>query len=150
MDTALLLFVGLLYGMAPLIVDILYPDAYGAAGWMLRLLCIRAATRCVTAICQQRLVAAGHPEYTFRSSLARALWTVPPLLVGWHAFGLLGVLVAVAIAELPALFVLHFGLNRLGLLSVIRETLALGAFLAGLAIDFGVEAAVGLVLPGLF
>ncbi len=147
MDAALLPFVGLLSGMAPLIVAVLYTDTYSAAGWMLRLLCIRAAARCVTAICQQCLVAAGHPEYTFRSSLARTLWTVPSLLIGWYMFGLAGILGAAAIAELPPLLVLYSGLHRWGLLNVLREVLALGAFLAGLVVGFGVETMIGMVFP---
>src|SRR5690606_8673070 len=56
--------VGLLMGVAPLIIDLLYDERYTEAGWIARLLACRAATDCLAAPGLAALLALGQSQYS--------------------------------------------------------------------------------------
>ena len=87
------------------IVALLYDPRYRDAGWMLQVLSVRIALGAIVAPCQYVLFAVGEPRYGFYLNLARALWLVIAVPLGFHYFDVLGLVWAVALCELAALAV---------------------------------------------
>jgi len=116
------------------IVELLYDDRYIDAGWMLEVLCVRVAMSCVLVPCETCLFSMGHTRYGFFQNVFRSLWIVIGVPLGWHFFGIEGVVWATALSEVPVWIVLWLPFARLGLLRPAREALALAAFAAGMLI----------------
>jgi O-antigen/teichoic acid export membrane protein len=105
---------------------ILYKSpAFWEAGWMFQILCIRTAMKCLynplssccTAIEALRSIA---------SALAvRTIWVVATVPLGWHFWGLTGVIWAVAFSETPVLAILYWRLWRANIIRFHRELLVL-------------------------
>ena len=140
LDMVALPAIGVLTTASAWIVHFLFPERYADAGWMLQLLAIRTATLVIVRPAEQCLVALGKTRYGFFGSLAGAAWIVVGIGLGWHFFGVEGVLWAVALSEMPALAVLWPPMIREGLLRPQREALAVGFYLVGLLLGWGLSA----------
>jgi O-antigen/teichoic acid export membrane protein len=134
LDVVFMPSAGLLMAMGAWLVGWILPPEYQEAGWMLQILCVRLAMRCALVPCQSCMVALGLPKYAFLVTLVRTVWIVPGMLVGWHFWGIAGLVWAAALSEVPVLFVLWFGLWRQRVLNLRREALALGLVGLGLAV----------------
>ncbi|MGE3316622.1 MAG: oligosaccharide flippase family protein, partial [Planctomycetaceae bacterium] len=122
---------GFVAATGPQIVDLLYDDRYLAAGWMLQVLCLRTAVRCLFEPSSAVCVASGTPKFVTLSRFVRALMIVIAIPIGWWYGGLHGVVWSTVVAEIPVLFVLWFGQGRLGVFNPVREMLAFALMLAG-------------------
>jgi len=103
------------------LVDLMYDPRYHEAGWMLQILCIRPLMSATLANSEACLIALGQPKYAFIQNACRAIWIMVGVPVAWHLVGVVGVVWAVALAELPVLAVLWIGLARFKMLSVRSE-----------------------------
>jgi hypothetical protein len=92
---------------------------------MFQILCIRTAMKCIynplsnccTAIEALRSIASALAVRTF--------WVVATVPVGWHFWGLPGVIWAVAFSETPVLALLYWRLWRANIVRLHRELLVL-------------------------
>jgi O-antigen/teichoic acid export membrane protein len=104
---------------------------FWGAGWILQVLCLRTAMRCVfnhlsaccLAIDATRSIAASHA--------LRMVWVVAAVPIGWHYWGLVGVVWAMALSETPVLVVLYAALIRAKLIRWEMELVTLGTVGAG-------------------
>ena len=104
-DALTLIATGVLAMTGPWVIGLFYDERYQAAGWMLRVLCVRSATLCVVAPAETCLTSLGHTRYGFYQNVARALWVLVAVPVGHALGGVQGVVWAVALAGVPPLFV---------------------------------------------
>jgi hypothetical protein len=74
----------------------------------------------------------GHTRYGLYRNVARAVWVVAAVPAGFWLAGLDGMLLAVALSEVPVLLVLWPAFRRIGLLDVRRELIAPMLFGAGM------------------
>jgi len=131
-DALHLPLLGFLAGAGQIVVDFLYDERYASAGWMLQILCVRTALRCILEPSASVCVAMGAPRYVTLARLVRAMVIVVAIPAGWHyGGGLPGVVWGVSLAELPVLLVALGSQARLGVLSLPREALAFGLMGAG-------------------
>jgi O-antigen/teichoic acid export membrane protein len=135
-DATVLPALGGLAVLGPWVVNLLYDPRYEAAGWMLRVLSIRVAISCIVWPLQFCLFALGHARYGFYLNLGRVLALAVGVPIGYHLAGVPGLVWAVAISEIPALFVSYFGFARAKLLSILHELRAPAFYAAGLALGF--------------
>lgn len=113
-DALFLPAVGGLFVTSNWIVDLLFDEEYSLAGWMLKFLCIRTAMGVALTPCETCLFSMGHTRYGLYRNIARALWVVVAVPVGYKLGGLDGMLWAVALSEVPVLLVLWPAFRRLG------------------------------------
>jgi O-antigen/teichoic acid export membrane protein len=115
------------------IVKLLLGQGFWGAGWILQILCVRTAMKCLfnplsaccLAIDATRSIAASHA--------VRMVWVVITVPIGWHYWELPGVVWAVALSETPVLAVLYASLLRAKIIRFERELLTLGMIGAGCA-----------------
>jgi O-antigen/teichoic acid export membrane protein len=107
-------------GAAPWIVAFIFDDRYlGVVGppsnpysadsdarWMLSALALRAGMMCMLVPCESVLFSLGHSRYSFWRNLARAVWVMAGVPLGWHLGGMTGVIGVMALTEVPVLLVL--------------------------------------------
>ena len=129
--------IGVLAMVGPTLVDLLWDDRYADAGWMLRVLCVRAATRAVFQPADTCLVAMGHTKFSFLNNVARTVMLYAGIPIGWHLGGVAGVIWAVAISDLPGVFILWPKLRAEGVFRVEREALSWIYFAVGLGLGYG-------------
>ncbi len=125
---------GALTILGPFVIETLYDNRYTEAGWILSAFATRVAMMCVQAPCETCLFSIGQTRYGLYQNLARMLWIVVAVPVGWHLSGLHGLVWAVALSEVPIFFVLWPAFRRAGILKLTRELLALPLFGAGLGL----------------
>jgi O-antigen/teichoic acid export membrane protein len=97
-------------------------------------LCIKLLMISIISSCEQCLIALGHPKYSTILNSFRAIWILVGMPLGWHFFGLPGLVAIVATTEIPVAVVLWSGMISHGIL---RPALELRSFLfasLGLAI----------------
>jgi O-antigen/teichoic acid export membrane protein len=135
-DAIILPALGGLAILGPWVVGFLYDERYHAAGWMLRVLSIRVALSCMVWPLQFCLFALGHARYGFYLNLARVLTLAIGVPIGFNVAGVPGLVWAVTVSEIPALFVCYFGFGRAKLLSVLNELRAPAFYAAGLMLGF--------------
>lgn len=129
--------IGVLAMVGPTLVDLLWDDRYVDAGWMLRVLCVRAAMRSVFQPADTCLIAMGHTKLSFLNNIARTVMLYAGIPIGWYLGGIVGVIWAVAISDLPGVFILWPKLRAEGVLRLERELLSWGYFGAGLGLGYG-------------
>jgi O-antigen/teichoic acid export membrane protein len=130
-DLLTMLPLGVLAVISQNVVDFLFDRRYEAAGWMLQALCIRAAMTCMLAPVETYLFSVGSTKYGFYRDLARSLWVLIGIPLGWEWWGLSGLVWVVALSEIPVAAVLWVGFFRLGCMRPLREAIGPSAFLAG-------------------
>lgn len=130
-DGAALPAIGVLAVGGDLLVELLWDPRYVDAGWMLRILCLRVAVQCMMLPCEACLVATGESRFGFARSVTTMLMIVVGVPLGFHLGGAEGLVWAVALSELPAVFILWPAFARRGLLLLRREAFAPLCFVAG-------------------
>ena len=130
---------GALAMLGPWVIHFLFDERYSEAGWMLSLLCIRAAFQCVIAPCETCLISLGHTRNGFYSNLARASWIVVMVPIGYLLDGATGVVLAATFSGLPSILALWPKFRAEGLLRIDRELLSWVFFGAGALLGLGIE-----------
>ncbi len=107
------------------IVDLIFPDDYADAGWMLQILAIRVAFACTLPTAVACLLAIGDSKSVFAGNLGKTIALLIGIPLGWHYGQMLGVIWVIALSELGSLPILWWRMHAHGLLSLPREALAL-------------------------
>jgi O-antigen/teichoic acid export membrane protein len=131
--------VGLLAGIGPWIVRLLWDVRYVEAGWILRILCVRTAIGLLVVPCENCLYALGYTNYGFVRSMARFIGALVCIPIGWRLAGVKGVVWGTTAAELFTLFAIWPKGRALGILRLRRELLAIGIFAASFALASAAE-----------
>lgn len=138
--------IGILAMIGPTLVDLLWDERYADAGWMLRVLCVRAAMRAVFQPADTCLIAMGHTKLSFFNNIARTVMLYAGIPIGWYLDGIVGVLWAVAISDLPGIFILWPKLRAERVFRFDRELVSWAYFAAGLGLGYGLVRLYGWVV----
>lgn len=138
-DVIGLLPLGVVFTVAQLVTDILYDERYQQAGWMLQILCLRVALSITVETMKDCLMAVGHVRAALYQSAARAIGMLIGVPMGWHFFGLEGIVWAAVLAELVVLPIMVITFQRHGLLRPHREFYAISIFTLGVGLGYVVE-----------
>ncbi len=145
-DAIGLLPLGVLFTTSQLVIDILYDQRYQAAGWMLQILTLRVALSVTLETMKNCLLALGHSHYGLHQSAARTIGVLIGIPIGWHFFGIEGLIWGAALAELVVAPFLLIAMQRHALLLLRREMLAIAIFVIGALLGMVVEDVVRLLL----
>ena len=118
------------------LIHVLYDPRYHEAGWMLRLLVLRATMAYLISPADAALVSIGKPNYQFLKNLSRAAWIFCGIPMAYHMEGINGVVWCVALSEVPAVAIVWIGLMRNQLFSWWGEMRGLLTFLLGIPFGF--------------
>ena len=135
-DALSMVATGVLMAVGPWLIQLLFDERYASAGWMLRLLTIRAATLCVITPGEVCLTALGRSDYGFYQNLARAIWVLGGVPIGYVIAGAEGVVWVAALSGIPSLLMLWRATYIEKLLRIDRELLAWVFFACGAALGF--------------
>lgn len=125
---------GGLIGSAPLIIAILYDPRYAATATYLQLLTISSLLALPSNSANEALTATGHVSAMFQSNLTKFIGIVITGTIGFTVWGMMGLVTAVGLIELPPLLFKWFRLRQVGLLDLRSELQYLAAGIPGLAI----------------
>jgi O-antigen/teichoic acid export membrane protein len=103
------------------VVKLLLDPRFAEAGWIFEILCIRTAMKCLFNPLSVCCIAINATHSLSVSLVVRMIWVVVSVPLGWHYWGLSGVVWMVAVSELPGLFALYWSLWRGGVLRIFRE-----------------------------
>jgi O-antigen/teichoic acid export membrane protein len=131
---------GLLVSLGSSIVDLLYDDRYEGAGWMLEVLVVRVAMMCMLLPAETCLTSLGKTQYSLLQGLCRTAWILVFVPLGFHFFGLRGLVWGMALSELPVAFVLWPPLRAAGVLRLRREAIGPLLFVGGYVLGRAFEA----------
>lgn len=134
MDALTMPLLGLLTMLGPWVVHVLYDRRYAEAGWMLQAFAVRVAMACVLVPCESCLFTMGRTRYALYENIARTVWIAIAIPVGWHFFGLRGLVYAAALSELPVFLVLWPPFRAEGMLRLRLEARAPLLFGVGVAL----------------
>lgn len=137
-DALLVMPIAVLMMIGAELVKVLYDSRYHEAGWMLQILCVRLLMVSILLSSESCLFALGQPRYAVIQNICRATWILVGIPFGWHAYGITGVVWAVATTEVPVIFVLWFGMSRYKMLSIPHELRSLLFAGVGAAAGYGI------------
>lgn len=125
---------GGLIGSAPLIVDILYDPRYVTAATYLQIMSISSLFALASNASNEALTATGYIRVTFQANIVKFAGFAILGSVGYALWGIIGLVLAVGLMEIPPLLFKWFQLRRSGLLDMRQELLFLAAGIPGMAI----------------
>ncbi|MET0589479.1 MAG: oligosaccharide flippase family protein [Novosphingobium sp.] len=125
---------GGLIGSAPLIVDILYDPRYATAATYLQIMSISSLFALASNASNEALTATGYIRVTFQANIVKFVGFAILGSVGYALWGIIGLVLAVGLMEIPPLLFKWFQLRRSGLLDMRQELLFLAAGIPGMAI----------------
>lgn len=124
--------VALMVGLGDLLVQALYPPEYAAdAAWMLPLIALGTWPLMLSQTVSPVLFALGKPRFIAFASFLSFLFYGIGIPVGFHIFGPVGAITAVATSNLPIWIVVLYALNR-EKLNVFSQDMAMSALFGGL------------------
>ncbi len=132
LDGVALPALGLLAMLGDFAIELLWDPRYAEGGWMLRILVIRVAIAAIILPCEACLVAIGESRFGFIRSVLLMLAIVIGVPLGYSIAGAEGLVWAVTLSEIPAIFVLWPAVARRGYFRVRREIFAVLLFGAGI------------------
>jgi O-antigen/teichoic acid export membrane protein len=139
--------IALLAGLGDLVVLSLWDDRYAEAAWMTSILALGLWLGVLTASAGPSLMSLGEPRYNAFGSIGRLAWISTAAVVAYGLFGLGGVVVVVALADLPNYISVSIGLRR-ERLSMVAQDAQCTVFLAlMLALVICARAAMSFGLP---
>jgi O-antigen/teichoic acid export membrane protein len=139
--------IGILVGCGDLFVKLLYDKRYGQASWMLPLMAIGIWPRVLTQTIDQVFFAMGQPRYPTYGCLAKFVFMLGALPLGFHFMGVPGAVIAVALNDIPFYVVIAEGLRREKLSSFKQDMLATLFFVGLIALVLAVRSVLGLGSP---
>lgn len=141
----LLCCVGITAG--PAAIDVLLPPRYAGVGFFLSLLSLRAALMTIAQPQAAFLLADDGQRQVFYADAARLGWTVAVGLAGILAFGVNGLVLAVALREVPPIVIQARALSARGVFSLRREASLVPV--AALGLGLGAVLSLGVAATGL-
>jgi O-antigen/teichoic acid export membrane protein len=139
--------IGVLVGCGDLFVKLLYDKRYEQASWMLPLMAIGIWPRVLTQTIDQVFFAMGQPRYPTYGCLAKFVFMLAALPLGFHFMGVPGAVIAVALNDIPFYVVIAEGLRREKLSSFKQDMLATLFFVGLIALVLAVRSVLGLGSP---
>lgn len=136
-----------LAGTGDIIMRILFDARYAPAAWILPILTLGIWPRAISQTSAGALVALGKVHYMPMGGLSRLLAVAGGLTVAHHYFGLPGVVIVVALSEVPPMVVNQYGRWRLGLKTTRQDTLMTLLLVALLGTIVGLRVLFGLGTP---
>jgi O-antigen/teichoic acid export membrane protein len=136
-DAIMIVPIAVVMMLSERIVALLYDPRYHAAGWMLQVLCVRLLLVATLSNSESCLIALGYPKYSFIQNLCRAIAMFVAVPLGWMFLGLKGIVWAVALSELPPLFVMWAGLIKHRAFSPAAEARSFAFVALGVLIGWG-------------
>jgi O-antigen/teichoic acid export membrane protein len=133
---------GMLMMLSQLVVDVMYDERYAQAGWMLQVLCVKAAMSVVLGPAETCLFSMGQTRYGFYQNIGRSIWIVFGTPLSWQLWGLQGVIWCVALSQFPVACILFFPLAKAGMLRPLLELRALAFFAIGLLLGWAMRGAI--------
>jgi lipopolysaccharide exporter len=127
---------GGLIGSAGFVVALLYDPRYAPASTFVSLLMIGTALRLPNSAAAQLMVAVGQVRKTMHMTIVRLLWVLLAIPLGLVLFGPIGVVAAIGLMEVPAMFYCWLLLRRMGVLDLSAELSYLSLVAAGAAIGW--------------
>ena len=127
---------GGLIGGASLLVAILYDHRYAAAAQFISILMIATALRLPNVAASEFVTAVGDMGRMLRITIARVIWLALAIPAGFLLVGTMGVVWAVGLVEVPAMFYCWFLLRRLRVLDLRQELAYLALVASGVAIGW--------------
>gem|GEM_PF-809304 len=134
---------GGIIGCAPLIIGILYDDRFAEAAFYLQILGIAPLFALASSAANETLTATGRISVTFEASCAKLVWLAAAGTAGFLALGVLGLVLAVGLMELPALFLKWIRMHYAGLLNLKEELCFVGGGAAGVGAGWLATLALG-------
>lgn len=128
---------GGLIGSAPLIIAILYDPRYSASALYLQILAIMPLFALASNAGNEALTATGHIKVTFQASIAKLIWFCIAGPVGYELGGVIGLVIAIGLMEIPAVLFKWVRMHRVDLLDLRQELLFLAAGAAGFVAGAG-------------
>ena len=122
--------VALFASFGDVLIRTLYDLRYWQAAWMLPLLALGLWPRVLCNTIEPSLFAIGMPKYSSLGQLARFVFTLSGILLGFAWFGLVGALAAVALNDLAYYMIINIGLWRQGLSGLKQDFQATALFAA--------------------
>lgn len=140
---------GVLMAFGYTLVTVIYPPDFHPAGRILQVVSLQIAMMAALGSTEAILTGLGHTKHFFLQSIGRTLMAGIGMPLGYYVAGFWGIVWAVALIEVPTVFILLWQMAKLRLLRVQRELLAF-VFLAlgvgiGTALSYAVEYIVGLI-----
>ncbi|MEM1391921.1 MAG: oligosaccharide flippase family protein [Cyanobacteria bacterium P01_H01_bin.150] len=136
-----------LVSVGDLVIGTLYDQRYTEATWMMPILSSGIWFSILFFTISPALLAIGKPLYTAQSNFARFVMIGVGLPLAFNNFGLIGVIIAIAVSDLPLYIVNLYGLWR-EKLSCFGQDIQATAFFAGiLAIFLIIRTSLGYGLP---
>jgi len=126
--------VGGLIGSAPLVIEILYDPRYAASAIYLQILAIAPLFALASNSGNETLTATGHIKVTFQASVAKLLWFCAAGPAGYAIGGVLGLVIAVGLMEIPAVLLKWVQMHRLQFLDLRQELFFLAIGGAGIIV----------------
>jgi len=136
LDAMTLPAAGALMVLGSEVVDLLYPQRYAEAGWMLQVLAIRVAFACTLPTAMCCLLAIGDSKSVFAGNLGKTVTLLMGIPLGWHYGQMHGVVWVIALSELGSLPILWWRMASHNLLWLPREALALMFVVLGAALGW--------------
>lgn len=119
-----------LVGAGRSFIEAVYPADYHAAGWMLQILAIAGWFQVLQTPNDAALLATGRSKWAAVGQAGKFLTLVVGLFIGYWQFGLMGVVVAVAIAEAAKYLLNALMMRRLRLSSFVVDLALIAAITA--------------------
>lgn len=136
-----------LVSVGDLVIGTLYDQRYTEATWMMPILSSGIWFSILFFTISPALLAIGKPLYTAQSNFARFVMIGVGLPLAFNNFGLIGVIIAIAVSDLPLYIVNLYGLWREKLSCFVQDIQATAFFAGILAIFLIIRTSLGYGLP---
>jgi O-antigen/teichoic acid export membrane protein len=125
----------------------LYDHRYRTAGWMIGVLAIGLWHTMLYSTLSPAILALGRPRYNAIANLVYCICLFSMIPIGFHLYGMVGAVVAVAFSDLPVYFVILYGAYREEIGTFMQDALMTLAFVITLASGLALRAALGFGQP---
>jgi O-antigen/teichoic acid export membrane protein len=137
LHAVILVVPAMLFGMATLLVDVLYDSRYAFAGVILQAFAVRSMILPFASTAEDLLVASGRTHIQLIGNIIRLCYLVPAVFVGYHFFGFKGFIYLAMLEMLPTAVYYTWIQSRQGLVVFRYEAMRLGLVIAGASLSFG-------------
>jgi O-antigen/teichoic acid export membrane protein len=119
----------------------LYPVRYAEAAWMIPVLAAGLWHTMLYSTTNPVLFSLGKSNYNAIGNAAYCVSMLVGIPLGYHYFGLVGAVIAVAAGDLPLYVVAQYGATREGIKPLWQDLQMTGAFVGLLVVEFGLRRA---------
>ncbi|PSB22513.1 polysaccharide biosynthesis protein [filamentous cyanobacterium CCP2] len=129
------------------IVMFLYDDRYLDAAWMLPILALGIWPRLLCSTIDVALISIGQLQYGTIGNFTRLTFTVVGILIGYHWFGNVGAVSAVALNDLAYYLVIMYGLSKEKLGCIAQDLKVTAMLFIGIALMVVARTILGIDFP---